>query len=78
MDFKIRYKNGLGEVECLDTEVFKAAYDNTAWSLSDIEELNCYNKVYRSFSDAVDHISKVCNLRNYTFQVYDDWGNIVA
>ena len=78
MEFKIRYKNGLGEIENLDVDAYKAAYDSTAWSSDDIEELNCCNKVYSSFSDAVAHVEKVCNLQNYTFFVYDGWGNIVA
>jgi len=67
MKFQVMYFNGLGEVDILNVEVFKAAYDNTAWSGNDIDEVSGNGRVFRNLDDAVDHVDNVCYNRNYTY-----------
>lgn len=78
MECKVKYLNGLGETEVLGVTVFKAAYDNTAWSRHNVDEVTDYGRIFKNDTEALSHLAEVCDRRNYTFEAYDGWGNLVG
>lgn len=75
MEIQVKYTNRSGETEVLVCEVLKEAYDNTAWSAWDLEEL-AGNGVFESQEAALEHFNDICRRRNYTGIARDGWGNI--
>lgn len=76
MEIEIKYTSRSGETEVLVCEVLKGAYDYTAWSAWDLEEL-AGDGVFGSQEAALEHFNDICWCRNYTGIARDGWGNIV-
>lgn len=67
MDCKVKFYNGLGEIEVLEVEVVKGAYDSTAWSKNDLDEVVNFGRVFKNEDEALEHVAEVCDLRDYAF-----------
>lgn len=69
MEIQVMYFNKAGEVDVLNVEVFKGAYDNIAWSGNDVDEISGNGRFFRSLDEAIAHINNVCYIRNYTYSL---------